>query len=152
MLTRNLVLCNSKICFLLFNLHVIGRKVNHQAGIFNANSKTSNSIKVFKDFFCLNFNIQYGSCPPGRGMFYLTAAGHASLWSVVGCFRGEKPPLREVGPTEQSQRDLRPLAQPTSRPSAAPKTISRPPHTQFFIPVCLPNHTSANQVPTSLRS
>ena len=53
-------------------------------------------------------------------MFHVSEAGHATLCGVVGCFRGEKPPLREVGPPEQSQRDLRrPGTQP--RPSATLK-------------------------------
>ena len=39
----------------------------------------------------------------------------ADLCGIVGCrFRGERPTLREVGPPEQLQRDLRrPLAQPS---------------------------------------
>ena len=83
-------------------------------------------------------------------MLHVTEAGHAKLCVVVGCFRGEKPPLREVGPPEQPQRDLRrPSAQPTS--SAGSKQRTRPSQTQFFIPPCLPNHTSINQVTTSLR-
>ena len=40
-----------------------------------------------------------GVRPPGRGMFHITEAGHANLCGVVACLRGEKPPLREVGPT-----------------------------------------------------
>ena len=84
-------------------------------------------------------------------MFHVIEAGHKNLCGVVGCFRGEKPPLREVGRPEQSQRDpRRPPAQP--RPSAAPHKKSRPSPTQFFIPLCFPNHTSNNQVTTSLRS
>ena len=70
-------------------------------------------------------------------MFHVTEAGHANLWGVVGCFRGEKTQSREVGPPEQSQRDLRmPLAQP--RPYAPPKKDSRPPPTQFFHPFLPP--------------
>ena len=50
----------------------------------------------------------------------------------------------------QPQREVRwPLAQ--RRSSAAPKKI-RPSQTQFFIPLCLANHTSTNQVTTSLRN
>ena len=91
-------------------------------------------------------------CPPGHGMLHATEAGHANLCGVVCRARGRKPPLREVGPPEQSQRGLRgPLAQ--LRPSAAPKKESRPSQTRVFIPLCIPNHTSTkfDQVTTSLR-
>ena len=44
-------------------------------------------------------------CPPGRGTFHVTEAGHANLCGVVGRFRGEKPPLREVGSPESSRGD-----------------------------------------------
>ena len=76
-----------------------------------------------------------GVCPPGRGMFHVLAkTGHTNLCGVVGCFRGEKPPLREVGSPEQSRRHLRrPLAQP--RPSAAPQKKLRPSQTRVFIPL-----------------
>ena len=84
-------------------------------------------------------------------MFHVSEAGHATLCGVVGCFRGEKPQLREVGPPEQSQCDLRrPLAQP--RPSVAPQNKSRPSQTHFSIPLCLPNYTSTNHVTSSLGS
>ena len=43
-------------------------------------------------------------CPPERGMFHVTEPGPTKLCGVVGCFRGEKPPLREVGPPGRSQR------------------------------------------------
>ena len=82
-------------------------------------------------------------------MFHVTEAGGANFHGVVGCFRGEKPPLWEVGPPEQSRRDLRkPLVRP--RLSTAPQK-SRTTQTQFFSLLCLPNHTSTNQVTTSLR-
>ena len=49
----------------------------------------------------------------------------------------------------RSPRPDGPLAQ--SRPPTAPQKQSRPSQTQFFIPPCLPNHTSTDQVTTSLR-
>ena len=117
--------------------------MNHQAGIFNKNSKTPDSTINPKSFGLL--------CPPGLAMSHVTEAVHAYLCGVVGCLRGEKPPLRKVGPPEPSQRDLRkPSARP--RPSTTPQKKSRPSQTQFFIPLCLPNHTSTNRVTTSLRS
>ena len=89
------------------------------------------TIKVF--FFSTGHDMHV--CPPGHGMFHvITEAGHANLCGVVGCFRGEKPPLREVGSPEQSRRHLRrPLAQP--RPSAAPQKKLRPSQTRVFIPL-----------------
>ena len=63
-------------------------------------------------------NVAY-LCPPGHAAFHVTEAGHASLCGIIGCFRGEKPSLRVVGPPGQLQPDLRRrLAQ--SRPSAMP--------------------------------
>ena len=77
------------------------------------------------------FCIQFGSFPPGRGMFRVTEAGHANLCGVVGCFRGERPPSRQAEAPEQSQRDLRrPLAQP--RQCAAPPKKSRPSQNPVF--------------------
>ena len=40
-----------------------------------------------------------------NGMFHVPEAGHAILCGVVGCFRREKPRLREVGRPEQPQRE-----------------------------------------------
>ena len=106
-------------------MHLICRKVNHQAGIFNKNSKTQDSTINPKSFGLL--------CPPGLAMSHVTEAVHAYLCGVVGCLRGEKPPLRKVGPPEQSQRDLRRrLARP--RPSAVPKKQSRSSQTRVFHP------------------
>ena len=69
-------------------------------------------------FFSLTENVVY-LCPPGHAAFHVTEAGHASLCGIIGCFRGEKPSLRVVGPPGQLQPDLRRrLAQ--SRPSAMP--------------------------------
>ena len=82
----------------------------------------------FGVFASILFNL--GVSPPGRGTFHVTGAGRANLCGVVGCFRGEKPPLPEVGPPEQSQRDLRrPLAQ--SRPNAAPQKKLSPSQPSF---------------------
>ena len=80
-----------------------------------------------------------------------TEASHANLSRVFDCFTGEIHHSRETGPPKQPPREVRrPLAQ--SRSFAAPQTISRPSQTQFFIPLCLENHTSTDQVPTSPRS
>ena len=87
---------------------MFGRKVNHLAGIFKANSKTPNQ-RVFWDFFAsvLNFNIQFGVCPPARGMFRVTEADHANF---VRCRRllkkREAAISREIRLPEQSLRDL----------------------------------------------
>ena len=78
-----------------------------------------------------------------------TEASHTNLSRVVD-FTGEIYHSRETGPPEQPQREVRRyLAQ--SRPSAAPKKITRPSQTQFFIHLCLVNHTSTDQVTTWLR-
>ena len=84
-------------------------------------------------------------------MSHETEANHANICLVVDCFRGEIHQSREAGPPERPQPEARrPLAQ--SRPPTAPQKNSRPSQTQFFIPLCLPNHTSTDQVTTSLRS
>ena len=55
--TRNLFFCSSISFFLLIinRLHLIGRKMNHQAGIFKGNSKTPNSTRNRLGLLCLNF-------------------------------------------------------------------------------------------------
>ena len=50
----------------------------------------------------------------------------------------------------RSPRPDGPIAQ--SRPPTAPQKKTRPWQTHFFIPLCLPNHTSTGHVTTSLRS
>ena len=78
-----------------------------------------------------------------------TEASRENLSRVVDCFTGEIHNSRETGPPEQPQREVRrPPAQ--SRPSAAPRKMTRPSQTQFFISLCLANHASTDQVTTSL--
>ena len=70
---------------------------------------------------------------------------------ICFCFRGEIHESREAGPPERPQREARrPLAQ--SRPPTVPQKRSRPSQTHLFIPLCLPNRTSTDQVTSSLRS
>ena len=70
---------------------------------------------------------------------------------VVDCFRREIHQSREAGPPERPQPEARrPLAR--SSPPTAPQKKSRSSQTQFFTPLCLPNHTSTDQVTTSLRN
>ena len=84
-------------------------------------------------------------------MSHETEANQANLYLVVDCSRGEIHQSRQARPPERPQPEARrPLAQ--SRPPTAPQKKSRPSHTQFSIPLCLPNHTSTDQVTTSLRS
>ena len=129
-------------------MHLIGRKVNLQAVIFKRVKFDKNS---FWTFFVRFLRSIWGVCPTRRGVSHETEANHANLCLVVDCFRGEIHRSREAGPPERPQREARrPLAQ--SRPPTAPQKNSRPSQTQFFIPLCLPNHTSTDQVTTSLRS
>ena len=100
------------------------------------------------------FYIQFGSSSTWTWHVPRNRSGPRKyLCGVVGCFRDEKPPLREVEPPEppEQSRDLRrPLPQP--RPPAAPNNKPRPSQSQFCIPLCFPNHTSTYQVTTSLRT
>jgi hypothetical protein len=103
------------------------------------------------DFLVRFLRSIWGVCPTRRGVFHETEANHANLCLVVDCFRGEIHQSREAGAPEWPQPEARrPLAQ--SRPPTAPQKKSRPSQTQFFISLCLPNHTSTDQVTTSLRS
>ena len=135
-------------------LHVIGQNGYEQADIFKRNKKPKfNKIFYAWTYFphifcCRSIN---GVYPPGRGMFHVAEASHANLRCVIDCLLGEKPSLREVGPTDQSQRDLRrPLAQP--RPSVAPKQVSSPPQTKYFVAQHLRRHVSIHHISTSLRT
>ena len=93
----------------------------------------------------------WGVCPTRRGVSHETEENHANLCLILDCFGGEIHQTRETGPPERPQPEARrPLAQ--SRPHTALQQKSRPSHTQLFIPLCLPNHTSTDQVTTSLRN
>lgn len=90
-------------------------------------------------------------CPPERVISHATDVVHATLCGAAGYFKGEKRPLLEVAPPEQSQHNLRsPLAQP--RPSAAPKNKPRPPPTQVFVAVHPGRPARNNYSSTSLRA
>ena len=136
------------IFFIQFNLHLIRRKVNFQAVIFKL---IKFGKKSFLDFFVRFLRSIWGVCPTRRGVSHETEANRANLSLVVDCFRGEIHQSREAGPPERPQPEARrPLAQ--SRPPTAPQKKSGPSQTQFFTPLYLPNHTSTDQVTTSLRS
>ena len=135
------------IYFVQFNLHVIGRKVNLQVVVFKGIKFDKKSFWTFSFDF---FHSIWGVCPTRRVLSYDTEANHANICLVVDCFRGEIHQSREAGPSERPQPEARrPLAQ--SRPPTAPQKNSRPSQAQFFIPL-FPNHTSTDQVTTSLRS
>ena len=96
--------------FLTFDCLKIESLSRHFQGKFE---NTKCNKQVFWDFFVPFSFFKLGVCPTGLGMFPVTEAGHSNLCGIVGFLRGEKPPLREVGPPEQSQCDLRrPLASP----------------------------------------
>ena len=82
----------------------------------------------------------------------MTEANHAAASSTASEARSEARSINiEAGPPERPQSEARrPLAQ--SRPPTAPQKKSRLSQTQFFIPLCLPNHTSTDEVTASLRS
>ena len=129
--------------------------MNHEAGvlrIFTKNQIQQMSRKILsRSNLVENRNSIWGVCAPGHGMFYVTEAGHATWCNIVGRLRGEKPPLREVGPPQQPQRGLRrSLAQ--RRPPAKLRKQSRPPQTQFFVALRLESYTTNYHMMTSLRN
>ena len=119
---------------------------------FDSNkTKKTNSSRSLLGLILLFVSFNLGSLSNSTWHLPETEASRATLSRVVGCFTGETHHSRETGPPEQPQREVRrPLAQ--SRPSAAPQKLTRPSQTQFFIPLCLANHTSTDQVTTSLIS
>ena len=113
-------------------------------------AKTLNSTRGSMGLILLLVLFNLGILSNLTRLFHETEASHARLSRVVDCFRGEICHAREAGPPEQRQREgRRSLAH--CRPSAAPQNITRPSRTQFLIPICLPNHTSTDQVTTSLK-
>ena len=130
--------------------------MNNQAGILRIITSTRNQIQQSKktlsrSHLVENRNSIRGVCPPCHGMFYVTEAGHANRCHVVGRLRGEKPPLREVGPLEQPQRGLqRSLAQ--RRPPATLRIQSRSRQIKFFVALHLESYTTNYYMTTSLRS
>ena len=114
-------------------MYLVSRKVNHQAGIFNANSKTTSLL------LCPNFSfyIQFGSLSTltrrvsrkgtegfGSCKFQISAISSAASEPRSRHRCGErKDARRSRGATSEGHY----LAQPG--PSAAPKKISRPSQT-----------------------
>ena len=89
--------------------------MNHHAGIFKGNSKTSNSSISLLGLLCLFFYIQFGSCPPGGGIFDANEAGRANSCGVVGCFEGREAAIARG-------RTIEPVA---ARPPKALSTADR---------------------------
>ena len=138
-----------------FNLYLIVRKMNHQAGILSIITKIQiqqrSKKRLSRSNLVENRNSIWGVCPPRHGLFCVTEASHENLCHVVGWLRGEKPPLWEIGRPEQPQRGLRrSLAQ--RRPPATLRKQSRPPKTQFFDAQHLENCATNYYMVTSLRS
>ena len=138
-----------------FDSHLIGRKVNHQAGVLafdsNKTREKTNSTRSLLGLPLLFLIFIFWSLYNSTWHAPEIEASHANLSRVVDCFTGGIHHSRETRPPGQPQREFRrPRAQ--SRPSAAPPKITKPSQTQFFIPLCLANHTSTDQVTTSLRS
>ena len=141
-----MILCHS--FFVWFDLHLIGRNMNHQAGIltFDSNKKNETNSTINRHLlgpFLLFVLFNWGSLSNSTWHVPETEASHTNLSRVVDCSTGEIHHSRETGPPEQSQHEVqRPPAQ--SKPSAAPQKMTRPSQTQFFIPPRLANHMSTN--------
>ena len=84
-------------------------------------------------------------------MFCETEANHANL-CLVDCFRGKIHQSREARPPERPQREARRPLSSTENTADGAYQETRPSQTQFFTPLCVPNHASTNQVTTSLKS
>ena len=137
---------SANIFFVWFDLHLIGRKVNHEAGSLtfdsNKTTKKTSSTRSRMGLILLFRVSQIGE---------FVQLDVACLWNrreprerrAVGYFTDKIHRSREAGSPEQPQREVRrPLAQ--GRPSAAPQKNTRPSQTQFFIPLDLANHTSTD--------
>ena len=103
-------------------MHLIGRKVKSPSRHFQRKFK-NNKFNMSIGSSLPQFYIQFGSSSTWTWHVPRNRSGPRKyLCGVVGCFRDEKPPLREVEPPEppEQSRDLRrPLPQP--RPPAAPQ-------------------------------
>ena len=131
--------------FASFDLHLIGREVNHQAGnlTFDSNkTKKMNSTTSFLGLLLLFVIFNLGSLSNSTWHVPKTEAT-TQTWAVSST----ASQLRSTIPEREVRRIL---AQ--SRPSAAPQKITRPSQTQFFISLCLANNTSTDQVMTSIIS
>ena len=133
-------------------MHLIGRTVHHHAGNSNGKSTTPNS-EVILDLFVL-ICFQVGSLSSWTWHVRHNQSGPwKMLCGVVGCFRSEKPPFRDVEPTEHSLSDLRrSLAQP--RPSALPQNKPRMPQTHFFVALHFQRQggaTTTSRLPSDFR-
>ena len=87
-LTRNLPNQISIFFFRIeLNMHLIGQKMNHQAGILRIITKIKFNKKVKKDFSRSNLVENRYSiwevCPPRHGLFCVTEAGHANWCHVI---------------------------------------------------------------------
>ena len=128
--------------------------MNHKAGFLQIITKNQvqqrSKKRVSRSNLVENRNSIWGVCPPRHGLFFVTDAGHANWYHVVGWLRGEKPLLREVGPPEQPQRGLwRSFAQ--RRPPATLRKQWRQPQTQIFVALHLESYIIKYHMMTSLR-
>ena len=134
-------------------MRLVGRKVNHEAGIVERKKNKSSARSLF-GLLCCTYLFNLGSLTR-RGMFHETEANHANLRLVVDCFGGAIHQSREAGPPYWPQPEARRSlfrSHRKNRPRRLEKIKVVANKTQFFIPLCLPNHTSTNQVTTSLKS
>ena len=86
---RNLPDRISIFVFLIeFHLHLIGQKMNHQAGILRIIAKNQiqqrSKKRLSRSNLVENRNSIWGVCPPRYGLFCVTEAGYANWCHVVG--------------------------------------------------------------------
>ena len=127
----------------------MGRKVNQSPSRqfdFGFEKKTKKN-EFNKEYFGISFALPWYSIrgvSPTRGMFL-------NLSRVVDFFTSEIHHSRETGTLEQPQREVRrPLLIGQGRWRL--RNFTRAVVNPVFIPLCLANHTSTDQVTTSLRS
>ena len=86
-------------------MRLVGRKVNHEAGIVERKKNKSSARSLF-GLLCCTYLFNLGSLTR-RGMFHETEANHANLRLVVDCFGGAIHQSREAGPPFWPQPEAR---------------------------------------------
>ena len=126
------------------------RKANNQAGIFKGNWKTRNSTRRLFGPLCLISSFNMGRLSNSMWHILRKRSKPRKLARCRWLLQRWDPSISRGRATGLAAA-RRPTASSTEKTAHLASKHLRPSQTRLFIPLCLWNHTSTNQVTTSLR-